>query len=62
MEIQFDDGVAFDVDGPYRVEQRSDGYYVVGQRMLLPVASREEGEMWIALMKIVESKTAAKED
>ena len=31
-----------------RIEQRSDGFYVVGQGMLCPVDSREEGLLFIA--------------
>jgi hypothetical protein len=45
--IQFTDGVVFDTDGPYRVEERHDGFYVVGCGMLLPVDSREEAEKTI---------------
>jgi|BioPla2DNA2_1021312.scaffolds.fasta_scaffold203575_2 hypothetical protein len=42
--IKFDDGVQFDTRGPLRVVKRHDGYYVVGEGLLIPVDSREEGE------------------
>jgi len=42
MKITFSDGVTFGTAGPYRIEQRADGLYVVGEGMLCPVASYEE--------------------
>lgn len=42
--LKFSDGVEFDTGGELRVEARSDGYYVVGQGMLIPVSDRKEGE------------------
>jgi hypothetical protein len=47
-KIKFSDGVEFDTNGEYRVVHRKDGYYVVGQGFLCPVASYDEG------MKLVE--------
>jgi hypothetical protein len=44
MRIKFTDGIEFNTSGLLRVERRSDGYYVVGDGMLIPVDSREEGE------------------
>jgi len=43
-ELRFTDGVRFNTDGPYRIERRHDGYYVVGHGMLMPVATYEEGQ------------------
>ncbi len=43
-EIKFSDGVEFDLQGPYRIETRFDGLYVVGHGMLCPVENREEAE------------------
>lgn len=42
--LRFSDGMTFNTQGPMRVEHRSDGLYVVGGGMLIPVNSREEGE------------------
>jgi len=42
--LKFSDGIDFDTSGELRVEARSDGYYVVGQGMLIPVSDRNEGE------------------
>lgn len=41
--LEFNDGVKFDTSGALRVERRHDGYYVVGQNMLIPVNDRKEG-------------------
>lgn len=48
MEIGFSDGVQFNTQGDYRIEQRFDGLYVVGQGLLCAVDSQEEGEAMIA--------------
>ena len=50
--IKFDDGVQFDTRGPLRVAKRRDGYYVVGEGLLIPVDSREEGEQVKKELKI----------
>lgn len=47
MKIRFSDGEEFDTSGPYRVEGLYDGYYVVGEGLIIPVGSREEGEALI---------------
>jgi hypothetical protein len=41
--LTFTDGMSFDTDGDWRIEERSDGFYVVGHGVLMPVASYEEG-------------------
>jgi len=52
--LKFSDGMEFDLSGPLRVELRSDGYYVVGQNMLMAVDTLEQGE------KVVADKKAGK--
>ena len=47
MSIRFTDGMSFDTGGPLRIQRRRDGYYVVGQGMLCPVDSPEEGRKLI---------------
>lgn len=42
-KIEFSDGVKFDVAGGLRIERRKDGLYVVGDGMLSPVDSYQEG-------------------
>ncbi len=42
-ELIFSDGMSFNTSGSMRLERRSDGLYVVGNHMLIPVQSREEG-------------------
>jgi hypothetical protein len=46
-KLKFSDGMEFDLSGPLRVELRSDGYYVVGNGMLMAVDSKEQGEKFI---------------
>ena len=43
MSIKFSDGMEFDTAGDLRIERRSDGLYVVGKGMLIPVNDRVEG-------------------
>ena len=42
--MRFSDGMEFNTDGEYRLTFRSDGWYVVGGGMLLPVRDAEEGQ------------------
>lgn len=42
--LTFSDGVTFDLSGDMRIVRRSDGLYVVGKSMLIPINSYEEGE------------------
>ena len=41
--LKFSDGMQFDTSGELRVTRRPDGYYVVGENMLLPVNTSQEG-------------------
>ena len=43
MKLQFSDGMKFNTEGKLHVEERSDGFYVVGNGMLIPVNSEDEG-------------------
>ena len=45
--LRFSDGMTINTDGPLRVIRKSDGYYVVGNGMCLPVGSRAEGQEYI---------------
>jgi len=49
--LRFSDGVEFDTAGPYRIETRGDGLYVVGHGFLCPVDSEEEGQTLIATLE-----------
>ena len=42
--MEFTDGVKFNTEGLLRVVRKSDGLYVVGNGMLIPVATEEEGK------------------
>ena len=49
--LNFSDGMSFDTAGDLRIERRRDGLYVVGQSMLCPVNSIQEGRELIDSMK-----------
>lgn len=46
-KLKFSDSMTFDLSGPLRVELRSDGYYVLGQNMMMAVNTFEEGQKYI---------------
>jgi len=54
--MRFSDGMEFDLSGEPRIVRKSDGLYVVGNGMLLPVNSYEEGEEEIAALKETREK------
>jgi hypothetical protein len=47
-QLKFSDGETFDLSGELRVELRSDGYYVLGQNMMMAVDTLEQGQKVIA--------------
>lgn len=47
MTIRFTDGMEFDTSGELRKVKRSDGWYVVGDGMLVPVGGPEEADAFI---------------
>ena len=40
--MKFSDGMEFNLEGDLRIERRSDGLYVVGRGMLIPVRTYDE--------------------
>ncbi len=48
--MKFSDGMEFDTSGQYRLTHRSDGWYVVGNGLLLPVNTPEDGQKVIVEM------------
>lgn len=50
--LKFNDGETFDLSGPLRVELRKDGWYVIGENMLIPVTSQSDGRNLISQLKI----------
>lgn len=42
--LRFSDGMTFDLSGELRATKRSDGWYVVGKGMLMPVDSYQEAK------------------
>ena len=51
MVLTFSDGVSIDTSGPLRILTLHDGSYVVGDGMLIPVKSVEEGRSLIKQMR-----------
>lgn len=47
-QLKFSDGEEFDLSGQLRVEFRSDGYYMLGQGMMMAVDTLLEGQNFIA--------------
>jgi hypothetical protein len=45
--LRFTDGENFDTSGPLRKEKRHDGWYVLGQGMLIPVKDEQEADKFI---------------
>lgn len=61
--LRFTDGMQFDTSGKLRTEERSDGWYVVGEGMLCAVDSKEDGDRFIqARRERSEKKEEAKYD
>lgn len=46
-KLIFTDGMSFDIGNELRTEERSDGWYVLGKGLLIPVVSQEEGNTFI---------------
>lgn len=44
MTVHFTDGVSIDTSGPYRIITLSDGMYVAGHNMLIPVSGQQEAD------------------
>ena len=54
--LRFTDGMSFDMSGPLRLTLRSDGMYVIGQGLLVPVRDEEEGRQLIENITKTEGK------
>ena len=50
-KLKFSDGEEFDLSGPLRVEERSDGWYVLGENRMMAVVSQSEGLKLIETLK-----------
>ena len=52
--LKFSDGMNIEMSGEYRIIEKSDGHYVVGHNMCIPVNSHEDGSDLIADLEGVE--------
>jgi hypothetical protein len=50
-QLRFSDGETFNTSGPIRKEKRYDGWYVIGEGMLIPVSSEEEADRLIGTLR-----------
>lgn len=50
-KLKFSDGEEFDLSGPLRTEERSDGWYVLGENKMMAVNSQSEGLKLIETLK-----------
>lgn len=57
-KLTFSDGMSFDTSGPLRCIRKSDGWYVIGNGFLIPVADLEEGRKEIALLEAKKEENA----
>jgi hypothetical protein len=46
-KLTFTDGESFDLSGPLRLEERYDGWYVLGNNKMVPVSSQDAGRRLI---------------
>ena len=46
-KLTFTDGEIFDLSGPLRIEERYDGWYVLGNNKMIPVSSQDAGRRLI---------------
>jgi hypothetical protein len=46
-KLTFTDGESFDLSGPLRLEERYDGWYVLGNNKMIPVSSQDAGRKLI---------------
>ena len=46
-KLTFTDGESFDLSGPLRLEERYDGWYVLGNNRMVPVSSQDAGRRLI---------------
>ena len=51
--MKFSDGMEINTAGSYRITEKSDGLYVVGNGMLIPVDSLDEGRKLIEELQTV---------
>lgn len=58
--LRFTDGMKFITGGELRATERGDGWYVVGQGMLIPVVNKEEANRIIESFKAHEASKSSK--
>jgi len=54
--MRFSDGMTFDTSGPLRIVRKSDGLYIVGNGLLLPVDDDDEANELIQKLSPINKK------
>jgi hypothetical protein len=54
--MRFSDGMTFDTSGPLRTVRKSDGLYVIGNGLLLPVDDYAEANELIQKLSLINKK------
>ena len=54
--LRFSDGITMDTSGKLRLKEEYDGWYVIGEGMMIPVNSIEEGIKYIEQQKAKKTK------
>jgi hypothetical protein len=49
-KLKFSDGEEFELDAPLHTELREDGWYVIGNNMMIPVDNHDHGRQIIDSM------------
>jgi len=62
MKLHFTDGITIDTSGSLRKLQLEDGWYVVGEGFLIPMASEDKAEETIVKMTAPEKIHGHEED
>ncbi len=55
-KLTFSDGMSFDTSGPLRTIRKNDGWYVVGQGMLIPVEDEKAAQSIIQQLSTEEKE------
>lgn len=43
MKLKYTDGIEIDTDGPFRILNFLDGWYLAGEGLLIPLKNEQEG-------------------
>ena len=53
MKLKYTDGIEIDTDGPFRILNLKDGWYLAGEGLLVPLKDEQEGLDYLAEIRKV---------